>query len=72
MKPYIEKIWRDRAFSEEEFIEKNITVGYKNFSVLSPHIHVPYKYVKKLLNTKIILVELYFYSISFDREAKTS
>lgn len=34
-------IWRDIAFSEEEFIGKNITVGYKNFSLLSPHIHVP-------------------------------
>lgn len=48
-------IWRDIAFSEEEFIGKNIRVGYKNFSLLSPHIHVPSKYVKKLLNIKIII-----------------
>lgn len=49
----------------EEFIGKNITVGYKNFSMLSKslcfgsQIHVFSKYVKKLLNLKIIIGQLY-------------
>lgn len=52
------------AFSKE-FIGKNITVGYKNFLVLSkslsfaPQIHVSSKYVKKLLNSKIIIRRLH-------------
>lgn len=52
------------VFSEEEFIGKNITVGYKNFSVLSKglnfesQIHVSSKHVKKWLNFEIIKGEL--------------
>lgn len=54
-------IHRDTAFSEEDFIRKNITVGYKNFSVPSeslsfaPPIHVPSKYVKNFSVLKFSL-----------------
>lgn len=46
------------AFSEEEFIEENITVGYKKFSGLSKslsfgsQIHVSSKYVKNIAQFK--------------------
>lgn len=56
---------RDVAYSEEDFIEKNSTVGYKNFSMLSKsqcfgsQIHVFFKICKKLLNLKMTIEQLY-------------
>lgn len=54
------------AFSEEEFVSKNITVGYKNFSVVPEslnfllQIHISSKCVKNIFNSKIFIGQLYF------------